>query len=324
MSQKITIDGKEFDDFENLPPEVKAKLQEKLGSLKNVPFAKNILKTYGMNLDDFGNISSEKTPDPLFENKQPEGNQFGGSQFSNNSSNFSFNQSSDPFRSGKKSHIGLAIGGVMLVCILGVAGLIYGINQLTSSWEETFALTGDTTHFDPIASVNEVRSHIDPNAKLSSIGIDYIRSDGTMDLSAKYNAKTEYKFYRELAQPPKDAPPVGAGGTVNGKWYEPVSAEVYEPGQWRHVTKMGGSVSTEYDYMNKGIDLDRDDPTATPQKFVDDPKCQIKDFWKIAIEKGAPASAVARVDYDDSCYEFRISDADISLIFTNSCKLETD
>lgn len=323
MSPKITIAGKEFEDFENLPPEVKAKLQEKLSSLKNVPFAKSILKTYGMNLDDFGNMTSGKS-DPLLGNKQPEGNQFGGSQFSNNSSNFSFSQSSDPFRSGKKTN-GAVIGIVITVLILGaVAGMIFGMNALTSSWEETFALTGDTTHFDPIASVNEIRSHIDPNAKLSSIEISYIRSDGTMDLSAKYNAKATYQFYRELAQPPKDAPPVGAGGTVNGKWYEPVSAEVYEPGQWRHVTKMGGGVSTEYSYENKGIDLDRDNPTAAPQKFVDDPKCQIKDFWKIAIGKGAPADAVARVDYGDSGYEFRISDADISLKFTNDCKLNKD
>lgn len=318
----IVAGNKVYKSLNDLPPELRAKIQQNLGKLKNIPFAKSMLKMYGLDIDNPGNMQQNSGNNPFGNNYQS------SDPFKNiPSSNSPFNnQPSNPFGSSGKSSMGLIITVVALLGVGGfVAFMIFGINFITSSWEETFELTGDPTHFDPIASVNEVRSHIDTNAKLSSIDIMYVRSDGTMDLKVtSYRPNVTYDFYRELAEPPKDAPPVGAGGTTTGKWYEPVEADVYEPGQWRHVSKMGGGVSTEYSYMNKGIDLDRSDPTTSPDTFVDDPKCSAKDLWKIAIQKGAPADAVANIDYDDGGYNFYISNADINLDFGMDCKLKGD
>lgn len=210
-------------------------------------------------------------------------------------------------------------------CFLGVAatvGLVFGGmhlgNYIVSFWIETFELKGDPAHFDPITSLGEIRSHFDAHAKLSSLRLQYVRSDGTMDLTAGYKPTATYTFYRELTEPPKNAPPVGAGGTSNGKWYEPVTAEVYEPGQWRHVE----SNNSEYNYMNKGIELDRSTATHLPSAFVEDPHCSIAEFWKVAIEKGAPSEAVATITYGERGYDFRIIQTSIGLQFGHDCQLK--
>ncbi len=340
---KITINGKEY-DFENgddLKRLMQAAGKNADGSSKisiignpdiKVSTDKNILKMYGM---DMNNLESPKDGDQFetmptgkndASNGSASGKSFGGSSFSGSSdSSFSSGTSDEDIQKLFKKSNGTRwiTWVVVLLCIGGFVGMFFAIGGITQSWEETYALSGDPTHFDPIASVNEMRSHFDPTAKLSSIEMDYVGADGTMDLTAKYNANTTYKFYREVPTP-KDAPPVGAGGSAAGKWYEPVEADVYQPGQWRHVSKMGGGVNAEYDYSNKGIDLNRDDPTATPDTFIDDPKCSIKDFWKIANQKGAPAGSVATINYDDSGYGFSISNTDVNLQFNKDCTLNTN
>ncbi len=338
---KITVNGKDYDSFNDLPPEFRDKIQKNLGKIKNIPFAKGLLKMYGLDINNIptlgnnvssggggqfggmptGNNNIDSLGNNQFGGSQFSGNQFGGPTGQSGPSGPPLNQFNNPLM-GKKTGGGIAVVVTMVLIIGGVAGMIFAMTSLTSSWEETFDLKGDPTRFDPFAAIDEMRSHIDMNAKLSKISVNYVKADGTMDLSAKYRPTVDYDFYRELEEAPEDAPPVGAGGTKTGKWYEPVQAEVYVPGQWRHVTRMGGGMNTEYSYVNKGIDLDRDPPTTTPSEFVEDPTCTIADFWKVAIKKGAPADAVARVDYGTRGYDFRISDAKINLEFDNNCKLK--
>lgn len=323
MDSSIVSGGKTYKNFNDLPPEVKAKIQESLSKVQNVPFAKSILKMFNLDINNLHNMQLNSGSDP-FKNPTGNSNPFGNIPGGSNP----FQQFGNPMFSGKKGGgAGWVIGFVIL--FLGLGGVIwlmsFGIANIGSTWEESFELKGDPTHFDPIAAVEEMRSHIDPNAKLSSIDISYVKSDGTMDLTVtSYRPNTRYQFYRELSEPPKDAPPVGAGGTKDGKWYEPVDVDVFEPGQWRHVKKMGGGVSTEYSYIHKGIDLDRSTPTTSPSEFVDDPKCSIADFWKEAIRQGAPADAVANVSYDHYGYEFDIYDADVDLEFDFDCQLKGD
>lgn len=334
FGSNLEVNGKKYSNVNDLPPHVREMLQKKLGKINNMPFLKNFLQQYGLDLNQLqqggqtNNASSQQdlkammAGNNIYSGKDPFGNSFSGSGGPNGPSGSQ--PTFIPMGAVKKAGCTAGIIGVAVV-VAGIGAMMFFINQLTGSWEETFELSGDTTHFNPITAVNEIRSHIDPNAKLASIDINYVRADGTMDLSAKYRPTAEYEFYRELPEPPKDAPPVGAGGTVNGKWYEQVEADVYEPGQWRHVKSVGGGVSTEYSYSNKGIDLDRSStPTATPPEFIEDPQCEIKKFWDEAIKKGAPKDAVARVSYDKQGYEFRISDADINLEFGNDCKLIAD
>ncbi|MFH1620629.1 MAG: hypothetical protein ABIB04_00925 [Patescibacteria group bacterium] len=214
----------------------------------------------------------------------------------------------------------------IVVSILGlgllIGGLIVGITWYTSSIvEQTVPVPGDPTRFDPIASLSEIQSFAGEGSKLLSINALYVKSDGTMDLTASYHPSVEYQFFRETS-PPKDAPPVGAGSSPNGAWFEPVTIKAYEPGQWHHVKIMGG-VSTEYSYRNNGMERDTSKPVSSPPGTpLSDPACAFSDLWRTALDRGASASAVAIIEYNDDGYIFTINDTDITLMFDSECKLK--
>lgn len=186
---------------------------------------------------------------------------------------------------------------------------------------ETQPIKGDATHFDPLVALKDAKAFAGSGAQLTSIVATYIRSDGTMDLTATYKPapNTEYKFITEVPRP-ADAPPVGAGGTKGGKWYEPITIEVYEPGQARHVTSIGGGINTSYTYVNQGMEKQVDDPTTNPsENTIADPTCAFTDLWKVALQKDAPADAVAVITYDSDGYEFNIVGTMV-IRFDNDCK----
>jgi hypothetical protein len=186
---------------------------------------------------------------------------------------------------------------------------------------DTRPVPGDSRHFDPIAAYPVIVDYAGGKSNLVSIFALYVRSDGTLDLNASYRPYVTYEFYREMDTPPADAPPVGAGGTVSGTWYEPVQIRAYEPGQWRRVS--GGGVG--YTYMNQGMERDTSSPTTNPSdEFVDMPVCSFKQLWDVALTKDAPKDAVATIEYDIDGYEFRISDTSISLEFDFDCQLKGD
>ncbi|HLY25802.1 MAG TPA: hypothetical protein VKQ72_05645 [Aggregatilineales bacterium] len=182
----------------------------------------------------------------------------------------------------------------------------------------TAPVQGDPAHFDPIQALPSVADFSGPGSQLISFEARYVRSDGTMDLTAtSYHPIATYQFARQVPMP-TDAPPVGAGGTLNGNWYEPVQVEVYQPGQGNHVT----TGSSEYTYANKGMDRSTERPSSNKVQLAPPATCPIVNFWKVALQKDAPPSAVATVDYNQSGYQFDISDANIHLAFDTQCKLK--
>src|SRR5689334_903508 len=88
------------------------------------------------------------------------------------------------------------------------------------------SILGDGSHFDPIATYPDIAKYAGSNLQLSSISFYYVHSDGAMDLNANYNPHVYYSFFQPLSAPPTDAPPIGAGGKLNEKWYQPVNVNV--------------------------------------------------------------------------------------------------
>jgi hypothetical protein len=187
---------------------------------------------------------------------------------------------------------------------------------------ETRTISGDPTKFDPMAGLDDAQDMAGAGAKIASIRATYVRSDGTMDLTANYNPRTEYEFLREIPRP-TDAPPPGVAGSSSGPWYEPISIDAYRPGQVSHVTSMGGGINTEYSYTNEGMIKEVSDPTTNPfDDIAPEPKCKFVDLWKAAMKKGAAEEAVAIIEYNADGYSFVISGSDgISLDFDMNCKL---
>jgi hypothetical protein len=226
----------------------------------------------------------------------------------------------------------LVIVGVVVMSVLGALGGSLGglgdIGNMVStavkltSGPETKPVSGDPSHFDPLAGLADAQAFAGSDAELVSIVASYVRSDGTMDLTATYKPapNTEYKFLREVPKP-ADAPPVGAGGTKGGKWYQPITIDVYEPGQTRHVTSIGGGISTEYNYTNQGMEKNLEDPTTNPSdEIISAPTCSFADFWKEALKKDAPSDAVAVIEYNSDGYEFNIVGT-LVLRFDQDCNL---
>ncbi len=189
---------------------------------------------------------------------------------------------------------------------------------------DTRPVPGDANQFDPVGALPGVTDYAGAGAKLLAIKAYYVRSDGTMDLTASYSPspRVSYEFVRELAEAPADAPPIGAGGANTGPWYEPITIEAYQPGQWRSVSRIGGGVSLKYSYMNKGMERKTSKSTSSAQRIAASPECAFADLWKVAITKDAPKSAVAIIQYDANGYGFSISGLSVNLQFGMDCKLK--
>lgn len=212
----------------------------------------------------------------------------------------------------------LGIAGVLCYRLVAMPIFISGFGMA-----DTRPVPGDASRFDPIASLPEIKAYAGENVQLISIDAYYVRSDGTMELTADYSPSpnVEYKFVREVPRP-ADAPPVGAGGANTGPWYEPITIEASKPGQWFTVSRTGGGSRTTYSYMNQGMEREVDSPDdGLSDQIVADPACSFAGLWQQAIKHDAPRDAVATIEYDVSGYNFNISGLSIYLTFDTNCQL---
>ena len=219
------------------------------------------------------------------------------------------------------------VGGTLLGIGVGMLA-VFAPNTLTSVFSQVTGfetiqsrpVQGDPAAFDPIASYGSLQAFAGEGAQLISLDAQFVRSDGTLDLTASYNPspRVSAEFALEVA-PPADAPPVGAGGL--GTWYRQVSINAYRPGQQGRVTSSGAGGRVTYSYVNEGMTRDIDAPATDTFSFLPAPTCAFADLWRVALERGAPAEAVATIEYDDEGYEFRIRDLDIRIMFDNACQV---
>jgi hypothetical protein len=76
-----------------------------------------------------------------------------------------------------------------------------------------------------------------------------------------------------------------------------------------------------YSYVNEGMTRDTRDPeTIDNPEFLAPPTCDFARLWSVALERGAPADAVASIEYNAEGYEFRIQDTDVRLEFDTNCR----
>ncbi len=232
--------------------------------------------------------------------------------------------------------LGIIIGLVIALAILagiGVAVLAVAapniLNNLIGSITgaqvpKSQPVPGAASSFDPISTFEAVREFAGENAQLISLRASNVRSDGTLDLTATYSPgpRVDYRFVREVPRP-ADAPPVGAGGTGTGPWYEPITVEAYQPGQRRQVTTIGGGVKTSFQYVNEGMTRSVSSPTTSPGgTLIDAPKCSFATFWQTALERGAQKDDVASITYDSNGYQFDLSARKVNLRFDMDCRLK--
>lgn len=238
-------------------------------------------------------------------------------------------------RPDQTGRVSKKVGCGIFGCIFGFFGFLFGTIYLTTSsnycarmfGEETYPIQGDPSRFDPFASIAHIRSKVGEKAILLEVRASFVRSDGTLDLKAKYRPAPDanYDFRTPVAEEPKDAPPVGAGRKPGDIWVQNVSVRVYEPGQHRSVSRISGSTRSSYSYVNEGMDIDRNSPQmGSLSDGLPDPKLTLKEMWDFAISKGADKDAVSRISYDDDGYEFFITGLNFHLYWDIDGKLMED
>lgn len=203
--------------------------------------------------------------------------------------------------------------------LAGVFGIVIAVISEGEQTIRTRALQGDPSAFDPIAQFSEMQAFAGADAQLVAFDAQYVRMDGTLDLTADYNANVDAEFLRQVARP-DNAPPPGVDGSGTGPWSVRISILAFEPGQGRSVTQLGGA-SNRYIYTNEGMSRDEDEPSIHDDAILKPPRCPFRDLWKVALEQGAPADAVATIRYNENGYDFDISGMGINLNFTPDCQL---
>jgi hypothetical protein len=204
---------------------------------------------------------------------------------------------------------------VIVAGVLGYLALIYVIIPFFSTgggMADTREVPGDATHFDPIANFAAIKEYAGEGAMLTSFDAYYLTA-------TNYNPHVDLEFVVPSG-PPADAPPIGAGGAADGKWFIPVDIDIYQPGQGRHVS----SSSVSYSYVNQGMDRDTSTATSTEPTILPDPTCSFADMWVEAFKHDAPEAAVATIDYEEDGYSFNINDMSIWLNFDMECQLIED
>jgi hypothetical protein len=68
------------------------------------------------------------------------------------------------------------------------------------------------------------------------------------------------------------------------------------------------------------MDLDTDNPIGSKPATIPMPRCSFATLWEQALQDNIPAEAVARITYDESGYEFSISDLDYYAQFDMDCR----
>ena len=214
-------------------------------------------------------------------------------------------------------------GGDLFSQIGQAVNAITNINETLGI--STTGLPGDANAYDPFAALAAVTAFAGEGAQLAEINAVRVRSDGTQNLNASYDPprpNTDYEFFREIPRP-ENAPPVGAGGTTDGQWYEPVTVSAYQPGQMSQIRQTGGGMSIQTQFVNQGLKRQVADPTtnlAFVEGFVGPPNCTTLQLWNLALEEGAPVDAVATITYNSDGYNFSIPGSGISLDFDANCK----
>ena len=201
------------------------------------------------------------------------------------------------------------IGVGLLIYWLSMSDAVQDLAEMAGAPEREGAeIAGDPARFDPVAGLGQALALAGPGARLERLDAYGVRRDGTLDLTARYTPapRVTYQLHRP-APAPDPAPPVGAGGSQDGNWYQAIRVEAYRPGQRRQVTSTTGTSRVRYFYVNRGLDLEEGAVSGSPgDPPIPPPACRFAQRWEEAAAAGAPADAVAQIRYDEDGYSFNI------------------
>jgi hypothetical protein len=189
------------------------------------------------------------------------------------------------------------------------------------NFENSVDPPGDVANFNPTEAYPKVRDYVGKKAKLIEINARYVRSDGTMDLTADYKPSLTYQFVQKSSA--SENKPVGTG--TKGREYEGIEVNVSAP-HWVSQSINGRAPQSK---KNKG--MVKRVSSAGKHKWEErakKPKCSFERIWKKAmkVDKDTKKArdAVAVIDYNKKGYSFVINDLNVRLFFDHKCQVDED
>jgi hypothetical protein len=194
------------------------------------------------------------------------------------------------------------------------------LGACTSDKANTQVPPGDLTKFDPVASFAAMANYAGPKARLIELRAYYVKTDGTLDLSAEYFPRVTARFIAQASQADAEAQgprAPGSGFRAGDDIF--VEVEVQQPRTY-HVNS-GGS---EWDEKHLGMGRTPSGAATQVPDLIDPPACSFGALWKDALAAGAPGEVVALITYDREGYSFQANGRDFSLRFSRDCKAQSD
>ena len=206
---------------------------------------------------------------------------------------------------------------IAVIALIVLIGSCFGLVALSTYAvgyfvRGTHPIPGDAAKFDPIASYADIAKFAGDNVQIERIDMKFVKSDGTLDLTASYGAEVDYRFVHILDNAPDNAAPLGAGGKPGGTYAERIYVTLAKPGQ-------AGSAKDQW--YNFGMSRQVIPAQLLTEPTAQLPACSAKQLWDAAIKNDAPANAVATIDYRSDGYTFDIKDTSVHLHFDTSCNL---
>lgn len=197
----------------------------------------------------------------------------------------------------------------ILVSILFTFALFYSCDKNSAS------IPGKVRKFDPVASYEKVHAFAGKDTKLISIYAYLVKSDGTLDIKAKYNPSVTYTFYRPVHEEViKEGGPLGSGIKEQKNVYtsELIIVTITKPHHYS-VSINNNPPTTHYDpgmnRSNSFNNLEYEDIAVGP------PGYSLGYIWEQALKREIPSDAVAVITYDYKGYQFEIRDTTIFFQF---------
>src|SRR5664279_3616180 len=162
--------------------------------------------------------------------------------------------------------------GLIVLVIVGCFALVLASTYVVGYVVRgTRPIPGGASKFDAFASLPQIEQFAGGGEQLLRIDMEYVKADGTLDLTAEYGAQAVYQFAHVLDATPSNAAPLGAGGSSPGGTYaERVTVMLTKP----------GSAGTVHDqYYNFGMDRNAIPAAALTQPIITAPGCTLKQLW---------------------------------------------
>lgn len=201
-------------------------------------------------------------------------------------------------------------------CALGAGCVVVLIAGCTTA-KNTTAPPGDLHNFDPIVSFAAMASYAGPEARLLSMHAYFVRTDGTMDLTAEYRPRVDAEFVtKATAEDVADQGPLAPGSGFSAGAALRTQLVVRAP-QMFHVTS-GGS---EWDEKHLGMGRRPVGTASGDERTIDPPSCDFKSMWQKALADGAPGDVVANIAYEGEGYTFEANGRDFRRRFDGTCNM---